>query len=89
MQTVAITVKGKVQGVFYRQSTRETATRLGLTGEVKNLRNGDVYIIATGTAGQLEQLAAWCHTGPSRAVVSDVIVEDMPLQAFTSFSVMR
>ena len=88
-QTVSITVKGKVQGVFYRQSTKEIATDLEITGEVKNLLNGDVYIIATGTEEQLEKFIQWCKRGPDRAVVSDVIVEKVPLQTFDRFKVVR
>jgi acylphosphatase len=89
MQSVSITVKGKVQGVFYRQSTKETATGLGVTGEVKNLANGDVYMIATGTEEQLEKLIQWCKKGPERAVVTDVLVEDRPLQRFDKFRIVR
>jgi acylphosphatase len=89
MQTVSITVKGKVQGVFYRQSTKETASGLGLTGEVKNLSNGDVHIIATGTDEQLVKLVQWCKRGPERSIVKDVIVEKMPLQTFDKFRVIR
>lgn len=89
LQTVSISVKGKVQGVFYRQSTKETATRLGITGEVKNLANGDVHILATGTEEQLKSLIAWCHQGPARANVAEIIVEDIPLHSFSSFNVVR
>lgn len=89
MQSVSITVKGKVQGVFYRQSTKETATALGITGEVKNLANGDVHIIATASEEQLEKLIQWCKKGPERSVVSDVIVEKKELQLFEKFKVVR
>jgi len=89
LQSVAITVKGKVQGVFFRQTTRETAVRLGITGEVKNLPDGDVSIIATGTEEQLKELTAWCHQGPKRASVSQVIVEKIPVRSFSGFTVVR
>ena len=89
LQSISITVKGKVQGVFYRQTTKETASRLGITGEVKNLDNGDVHIIATGTAEQLEAFTAWCKKGPERAVVTNVMVEKIPLQSFDRFKVVR
>jgi acylphosphatase len=84
-----ITVKGKVQGVFYRQTTKETANRLGLTGEVKNLPNGDVYIVASGTEEQLKALVEWCKKGPERAVVTDVIVDEVPARSFDKFKVVR
>ena len=89
MQTISITVSGKVQGVFYRQSTKEKALSLGITGTVENLKNGDVYIIATGTAEQLAALTTWCHKGPSRAVVSNVEAKELPLQFFERFSIEK
>lgn len=87
--TISITVKGIVQGVFYRQRTKETALRTGITGEVKNLPDGDVHILATGTQEQLDEFVKWCRKGPETAVVSDVIVTSAPLQTFASFRVVR
>lgn len=89
LQTVSITVSGRVQGVFFRQSTKETAQRLDITGEVKNLDNGDVGIIATGTKEQLYQLIEWCKQGPPRAAVTEVQVKDLPLQEFVHFTIKR
>jgi acylphosphatase len=88
-QTVSIIVTGKVQGVFYRQSTREKATALGITGEVKNMPDHTVHIIATGTLSQIEQLVEWCRKGPPRAIVENVESIQMPLQEFSGFSVSR
>lgn len=87
--TTAIRITGKVQGVFYRQSTKEKAIALGLTGEVQNLEDGSVYIRATGTKDQLDQLIAWCKQGPPRAKVESVVNEELPLQKFTSFNIIR
>lgn len=89
MITFSITVSGKVQGVYYRQSTKEMAVAFGLTGQVKNLANGSVYIIATGTREQLEKLVAWCKHGPAKAVVTDIEVIEIPLQHFDEFSIVR
>jgi acylphosphatase len=88
-QTVSITVKGIVQGVYYRQSTKETALRTGITGEVKNLPGGDVRIIATGTELQLKNFIEWCNKGPDTAVVSDVFVEKLPLKTFDTFRITK
>lgn len=88
-ETISILVKGKVQGVFFRQSAREKATELGLTGEVKNMDDGSVFIIATGLPDQLNALAHWCEEGPSRAKVSNVHVENLPLREFNSFNIAR
>ncbi len=89
LQTISITVSGKVQGVFYRQSTKEKATVLGITGTIENLGNGSVNIIATGTKEQLNNLTNWCKNGPRRAVVEKVDVKELPLQSFSQFSIER
>lgn len=89
LQTALITVKGKVQGVYYRQSTREKALELGLTGIVKNQPDGSVFIQATGSAAQLNQLVAWCRQGPPRAEVTSVWVETVDPLAFIGFTIQR
>ena len=88
-QTICIIVKGKVQGVFYRQSTREKAKELRITGSVKNLHDDTVEIIATGTPAQLNQLTEWCRQGPPRAIVTDLNISPLTLQSFTDFSIIR
>lgn len=88
-QTISILVSGKVQGVFFRQATREKAMELGLTGFVQNLPDGSVYILATGTKPQLDMLTAWCGSGPPRAVVARVQSAAQDLQEFDSFFIRR
>lgn len=70
-----IIVKGKVQGVFFRVSTVEKATALGVRGRVENLADGRVRIEAEGTGESLEKLAEWCGGGPPQATVESVEVE--------------
>jgi acylphosphatase len=89
LQTINITVSGHVQGVFYRQSTKETAAALGISGEVKNLPDGKVYITATGTKEQLDKMIAWCRQGPPKARVTDVNIQEAALQQFDRFSILR
>jgi acylphosphatase len=89
LKTVSINVSGKVQGVFYRQTTKEIANTLGIKGEVKNMRDETVSIIATGTAEQVEEFIQWCWRGPSKAKVTNVIVEEMVLKLFEKFSIVR
>ena len=89
MKTIRIIVSGRVQGVFFRQSTREQAIALQITGWVRNLADGTVEIMATGDEKKLEQLILWCHQGPPRAVVNNVLVSDAPLENFTSFEIQR
>jgi acylphosphatase len=89
MQTIIVTISGKVQGVFYRQSTREKARELGITGIVKNLPDGTVQITATGESYLLEQLVTWCRQGPPKASVDSVEVKETALQMFTGFTILR
>lgn len=88
-QTIAITVSGKVQGVFFRQNTKEIAKEIGITGEVKNLSDGSVYIIATGTKVQLDKLLAWCRHGPPKANVLSIETKELSFQQFDGFSIVR
>lgn len=83
-----IVVKGKVQGVFFRQSTKEKAKELNVFGSVKNEKDGSVKIVATGIEDNLYKLVEWCKTGPSRAIVTSVEVEEIPLQPFNKFSIL-
>lgn len=89
MQTVSIIISGKVQGVFFRQSTKEKADSLGITGRVKNLSDGNVSVIATGMPAQLNKLTDWCRQGPPRANVTNIVIENLPVQLFNSFHIER
>jgi len=64
-----------VQGVFYRQSTRDKAKDLLLTGWVRNVRNGDVEIVCEGDEEDVAALIVWCKAGPPAALVRDVKTE--------------
>ena len=87
---VHLVVRGRVQGVFYRASAREEAQRLGVVGEVRNLPDGRVEVIAEGPRDRLEQLLAWCRKGPPAAEVADVEVRwSGATGGYTSFRVSR
>ena len=89
MQTIRIKIEGGVQGVFFRQSTQEKASQLGIKGTVKNCDDDSVEIIATGTKEQLDKLVAWCRGGPPRAKVINVTTQELSLQQFYNFSIIR
>lgn len=77
MQVLArLKIYGRVQGVFFRQSTREKARELGLSGWVKNMPDGTVEALASGPEGTVKELIAWCQHGPAYARVDrvDVVV---------------
>jgi acylphosphatase len=65
-------IEGRVQGVWFRDSTRQEATRLGLSGWVKNRFDGSVEVVAEGPREKVETLVAWCHHGPRAARVMNV-----------------
>jgi acylphosphatase len=81
---VHVVVSGKVQGVWYRASTKQKADELGLTGWVKNTANGDVEGEFEGDDSIIHEMIAWCRKGPSLAQVSDVKVT--PKQYVGTFS---
>ncbi len=89
LQTISIIVSGKVQGVYYRQSTQQKALQLTITGTVRNLPDGTVAIVATGTNENLALLTDWCKQGPLRAKVIQIQVKPQSLQTFDSFSIVR
>lgn len=72
MPCARFTVHGRVQGVFYRASTREQAQRLGLSGYAKNLSDGSVEVLACGKAQAIDVLERWLWQGPPAAVVNTV-----------------
>jgi acylphosphatase len=66
-------VSGKVQGVFYRASTREKALSLGLCGYAKNLADGTVEVLAAGDMTKISELEHWLWHGPPTARVNTVL----------------
>jgi acylphosphatase len=65
-------VSGRVQGVFFRASTRDRANGLQVSGQAINLPDGDVEVLACGTSPATEQLHEWLHRGPPMASVTKV-----------------
>ena len=69
-----VVVSGKVQGVFYRATTRKVATRLGVQGWVRNNRDGTVEALLEGDASAVNRLIQWCEKGPIHSDVQKVTV---------------
>lgn len=67
-------IKGRVQGVWYRQSTADEANRLGLSGWVRNLPDSSVEAVFEGGGETVEQALTWCRRGPPAAKVEEVSV---------------
>lgn len=89
MKHLNITVKGKVQGVFYRASTKAVADQLGVKGSIKNQPNGDVFIEAEGDKFALEMFLEWCHEGPQHADVNSVETNEGELKNYRNFEVVK
>lgn len=70
-----IIVRGRVQGVGFRWFVQQKARKVGVSGYVKNLANGDVEIEAEGDRGRLEELIKSVKIGPTFSRVVDVIIE--------------
>jgi len=84
-----ITIKGKVQGVFFRGSTKAVADQLGVKGYVKNEPSGDVVIAAEGDNLSLEMFMDWCNEGPQNAVVTSVESHEGELKNYRNFEVVK
>ena len=82
-----ITIQGKVQGVWFRDSTQKEAQKHGIKGFVRNEPDGSVHIEAEGNPGKLDEFVKWCHAGPEKAVVANVDMSEGDLKHFNEFIV--
>ena len=69
-----VKIQGRVQGVFFRQTTVEMARSLGITGWVKNCPDGSVEAFFEGEKNEVEKAVDWCYQGPPAAQVNHVDV---------------
>ncbi|MEZ9594100.1 acylphosphatase [Shewanella sp. 10N.261.52.F9] len=90
MKRVVIKVKGRVQGVSYRQNTLAQANTLGVTGYVSNLSDGSVQILAQGGQPAVDKLISWCHIGSPSSQIDEVFVEeDEADDIYLDFSIIQ
>jgi acylphosphatase len=82
-----ITVRGYVQGVGFRWSTAREAKIMGITGFVKNMPDGSVYIEAEGPERQLKAFIEWCRKGPDHGFVESVETESFPPVNYPDFRI--
>ncbi|HEY2224401.1 acylphosphatase [Actinomycetospora sp.] len=78
-------IHGRVQGVFYRASAEQEATRLGVAGWVRNLPDGTVELVVEGDDAAVERMLEWAGRGPSHAQVTHVDVADRTEEGHTGF----
>ena len=84
-KSVRVRIRGRVQGVWFRAWTAEAATARGVTGWVRNRRDGSVEALFMGSEQAVDDLIAACHGGPELARVEAVEVEDDPGEATRGF----
>ncbi len=87
MVTIEVKITGRVQGVFFRASTKREAERLGVVGCAKNCEDGSVQVLATGEVAAIQQLLAWLAHGPRLARVDQLHWGYIELTHFTEFNI--
>jgi acylphosphatase len=76
VKRVQVRIRGRVQGVFFRAETRSRAESLGLSGWVRNARDGSVEALFEGEPGRVDSMVEWSRRGPSGARVDEVEVSE-------------
>ena len=85
---IHIFVTGRVQGVFFRQSTRVMAIKNNVNGWVRNLDDGRVEIVAEGETQNIDNLVTWCKTGPANSRVDEFkLLDEDFIGEFENFQV--
>ncbi len=85
---VHLSVRGRVQGVYFRAGTEKSAKELGLTGWVRNCQDGSVEIHAEGTKEKIEKFIEWCRKGPVLASVKEIDIEWIAPKGLSSFEII-
>lgn len=89
MKNIHIKVIGKVQGVFFRASTKAVADQIGIKGKVKNEKDGSVSIEAEADDTSLSIFLDWCKEGPEKAKVEKVEVSEGEIKNYRNFEVIK
>ena len=88
MKRVRVTVRGRVQGVFFRAEARSRAESLGLSGWIRNAADGSVEAVFEGEPERVDSMVEWCRRGPSGASVDEVEAAEEEPQAARGFRVL-
>ncbi|HEU4514861.1 MAG TPA: acylphosphatase [Nocardioidaceae bacterium] len=83
-----VVVRGRVQGVFFRDSCSREARRAGVSGWVRNEPDGSVAALFEGPPPAVDQMVRWCHAGPPHARVEKVDVSEASPSGATAFDVL-
>jgi acylphosphatase len=88
VKRVRVTVRGRVQGVFFRADARSRAESLGLSGWIRNAADGSVEAVFEGEPERVDSMVEWCRRGPSGASVDEVEAAEEEPQAARGFRVL-
>lgn len=89
MKHFNIIITGKVQGVGFRETTKIIANQMSVHGFVRNEKDGSVYIEAEAEDIFLEEFVKWCHEGPDRSRVENVVVSEGELKDYRNFEIYK
>ena len=87
MKCLHLIVSGKVQGVFFRDSTRRKANELGLVGYVRNLPDGNVEVVAQGNEDKIKELISFIKNNPGHSKVKEIKINYKELENFNEFEI--
>lgn len=89
MKSLRLVVKGRVQGVFFRASTKAVADQMGVKGIIKNLPDGTVYIEAEANEFIMPDFVDWCKYGPDDARVDDISIDEIEFKNYRNFDILK
>lgn len=89
MKYLSIKIRGRVQGVEFRASTKAVADQLKIRGTIRNEKDGTLSVEAEGDDQMMEQFLEWCQEGPEYAIVESVEIEETTHKSFKNFEVIR
>ena len=89
LKLIKVKIYGKVQGVYFRDTTQAVAEILDVNGTVENRDDGSVYAEAEGDKWSIDEFIDWCNEGPEDAVVERVEIEEGELKNFTNFIIKK
>ncbi len=88
-KAISLQIHGKVQGVYFRQSARQKAQELNISGRVRNCDDGSVEVEAEGEEEDMNKFIEWCHKGPAAALVDAVEIKTTAEKFFNGFEVRK
>ena len=88
MKAIKIILKGKVQGVGFRQFVREKAQHFAIHGYIANLENGDIEIVAEGKEDEISAFIEMIRPGPPRAEVTELVTEPIEHKGYKEFEIV-